>query len=135
MAINLVEDSRDAEIKQLKQELEEIKSRSHAAGTPPQEFEETDNRDTIQKELDIAEEFVINTMFPDGVRVNSFIKTFLTMKGTDEVRFLNDAILKFESGIKPFMSPDGTMIITGKPSELIRLTAPLLEKLGKIIGG
>jgi len=126
MAINLVEDSRDAEIARLKQELEDVKSRQ-SAGAAPQEFEENDERDAVQKELDTAEEFVINTMFPKGVKVNSIIKTFLTMRGTDEVSFINDFISKFESAIRPFMSPDGTMILTGKPSELVRLSARCLK--------
>lgn len=139
MAINLVKDSRDAEIAQLKQELEDIKSRPTEAEASPQgtsfETEEKDDRDAVQIELDTAEEFAINSIFPNGIKVSPFVKTFLTMKGTTEVDFINELLLKFEEGIKPFMSPDGTLIITGKPSELIRLTAPLLQKLGQIIGG
>lgn len=139
MAIDLVKDSRDAEIAQLKAELEEIKSRPVETETPPQgkafDVEEKDDRDLVQQELDTAEEFVINSLFPNGIKVNSFIKTYLTMRGKSEVDIINEALLNFEKAIKPFMSPDGTLILTGKPSELIRLTGPLIQKLGQLIGG
>lgn len=139
MAIDLVQDSRDAEIAQLKQELEELKSRPLQAEATPQastiETEEQENRDQVQIELDTAEEFVINSLFPNGIKVNSFVKTFLTMKGQTEVGLINDSITKFEQTIKPFMSPDGTLVLTGKPSELVRLMEPILVKLGKLIGG
>lgn len=139
MAIDLVKDSRDAEIAQLKAELEEIKSRPLETETPPQgtafETDEKDDRDLVQKELDTAEEFVINNLFPNGIKVNSFIKTYLTMKGKSEVDVINEALLGFEKYAKPFMSPDGNLILTGKPSELIRLAEPLLKKLGQLIGG
>lgn len=139
MAIDLVQDSRDAEIAQLKQELEELKSRPLQAEAAPQastiETEEQENRDQVQIELDTAEEFVINSLFPNGIKVNSFVKTFLTMKGQSEVELINESITKFEQMIKPFMSPDGTLVLTGKPSELVRLMEPILAKLGKLIGG
>lgn len=139
MAIDLVQDSRDAEIAQLKQELEELKSRPLQAEATPQastiETEEQENRDQVQIELDTAEEFVINSLFPNGIKVNSFVKTFLTMKGQTEVGLINNSIIKFEQTIKPFMSPDGTLVLTGKPSELVRLMEPILTKLGKLIGG
>lgn len=139
MAIDLVHDSRDDEIAKLKAELEEIKSRPVEAETPLQgakfETEEQADRDLVQQDLDTAEEFVLNTLFPQGIRVNSFVKTYLTMKGKTEVDVINEAIVHFEKAIKPFMSPDGTLILTGKPSELIRLAAPILQKLGQIIGG
>lgn len=139
MAIDLVKDSRDLEIAQLKAELEEIKSRPIEAETPPQgkafTAEQQDNRDEIQKELDTFEEFVINSVFPNGIKVNPVIKTYLTMRGQSEVDVINNAIIGFEKYARPFMSPDGTLILTGKPSELIRLAQPLLEQLGKMIGG
>lgn len=140
MAIDLVKNSRDAEIEQAKAELEELKSRPILQGEmAPQgsafEHEEKEDRDLVQKELDTAEEFVIDNLFPNGIRVNSFIKTYLTMKGKTEVEVINEALMNFEKYIKPFMSPDGTLVLTGKPSELIRLTAPLIQKLGQLIGG
>lgn len=139
MAIDLVKDSRDAEIAQLKAELEEIKSRPQQVETPPQgkafETEEKEERDLVQQELDTAEEFVINSLFPNGIKVGPFIKTYLTMKGKTEVEVINEALSNFEKTIKPFMSPDGTLILTGKPSELIRLAGPLIQKLGQLIGG
>lgn len=139
MAIDLVQNSKDAEIAQLKAELEEIQSRPEKVETAPQgtafEHEEKDDRDLVQKELDTAEEFVIDKLFPNGIRVNSFIKTYLTMKGKTEIEFINEALASFEKYAKPFMSPDGTLILTGKPSELIRLTEPLLNKLSQLIGG
>lgn len=139
MAIDLVKDSRDAEIEQLKAELEELKSRPEPQAEQPQgqaiEIKEQDDRDKVQIELDTAEEFVINSIFPNGVKVSPFIKTFLTMKGKTEVEYINEALLNFEKAVKPFMSPDGTLILTGKPSELIRLAEPLLQKIGQLIGG
>lgn len=139
MAINLVQNSKDAEIAQLKAELEEIKSRPPEAETPPQgsafTTEEQDDRDEIQKELDTAEEFVVNNLFPNGIKVNSVIKTYLTIKGKSEVEVINEALLNFEKYVRPFMSPDGTLILTGKPSELIRLAQPLIQQLGQLIGG
>lgn len=139
MATNLVHDSRDDEIAKLKAELEEIKSRPPKVEAPPQgssfETEEQEERDIIQQELDSAEEFVIDNLFPQGIKVNSFIKTFLTMKGKTEVEIINESIRTFEKTVRPFMSPDGTLILTGKPSELIRLAGPLIQKLGQIIGG
>lgn len=139
MAIDLVKDSRDAEIEQLKAELEELKSRPAPQAEAPQgqaiEVKEQDDRDQIQIELDTTEEFVINSLFPNGVRVSPFLKTFLTMKGKSEVEYINEALLNFEKVVRPFMSPDGTLILTGKPSELIRLAGPLLQKIGQMIGG
>ena len=38
------------------------------------ETEEQENRDQVQIELDTAEEFVINSLFPNGIKVNSFVK-------------------------------------------------------------
>lgn len=138
MATDLVKDSRDVEIEQLRAQLEELKSRSRtteisSAHAPA--YTEEDNRDCIQKELDDTEEFVINTLFPDGVKLSPVVKTYLTMKGTDEVTFINDCLKSFEKYARPYMSPDGTVILTGKPSELIRLAKPLLEKLRTLIGG
>ena len=139
MAIDLVQNSKDAEIAQLKAELEEIKSRPEPVETPPQgtafEKQEQDDRDLVQKELDTFEEYIIDNMFPNGIKVNSFVKTYLTMKGTTEIDVINETIVAFEKAIKPFMSPDGNIILTGKPSELIRLAQPLIEKFGKAIGG
>lgn len=140
MAIDLVKNSKDVEIERLKRELDELKSQ------PPKEAEETpqgiafekqedENRDAVQLELDSFEEFIINTVFPKGIKVNSFVKTYLTMKGKTEVDVINESILAFEKAVKPFMTPDGTLILTGKPSELIRLATPILQKLGQIIGG
>ena len=139
MAIDLVKDSRDLEIAQLKAELEEMKSRPAGAEAPPQGAsyvaEAKDDRDLVQKELDTFEEFVINSLFPNGIKVNPFIKTYLTIRGQSEVDVINKAIVTFEQYARPFMSPDGTIILTGKPSELIRVARPLLEQLGKMIGG
>lgn len=139
MAIDLVKNSKDAEIAQLKAELEEIKSRPPEVETPPQgpAFipQEQENRDAVQKELDTMEEYVLNSLFPQGIKVSPFIRTFLTMKGKSEVEVINEAITKFEAAIRPFMSPDGTLILTGKPSELVRLAGPLIGKLGQMIGG
>ena len=140
MAIDLVKNSRDVEIERLKRELEELKSQSAnqaetsssgIAITPT----ETENRDAVQIELDTAEEFVINNLFPKGIKVNSFIKTYLTIKGKTEVEIINEALAKFEQAVKPFMSPDGTLILTGKPSELVRLLGPAIQKIGQMIGG
>ena len=140
MAIDLVKNSRDVEIERLKRELEDLKSQPVTqAGTPSSGIAitqtETENRDAVQIELDTAEEFVINNLFPKGIKVNSFIKTYLTMRGKTEVEIINDALLNFEKAIKPFMSPDGTLILTGKPSELVRLLGPAIQKLGQMIGG
>lgn len=139
MAINLVQNSKDAEIAQLKAELEEIKSRPVETETPPQgsafTVEEKDDRDEIQKELDTMEEFVVNTLFPNGIKVNSVIKTYLTIKGKTEVEVINEALLNFEKYVRPFMSPDGTLVLTGKPSELIRLAQPFIQQIGQMIGG
>lgn len=139
MAIDLVKNSKDVEIEQLKAELEELKSRPVTVEAPPQgtafEKEEQDDRDLIQKELDTTEELILNTLFPNGIKVNSFVKTFLTMRGKTEVGLINETITAFESAVRPFMSPDGTIILTGKPSELTRLAIPLIEKLGQVIGG
>lgn len=139
MAIDLVKDSRDLEIAQLKAELEEVKSRPQQVETPPPglpyETQEQENRDLIQQELDTFEEYIINNMFPNGIKVNSFVKTYLTMRGTTEVDVINETITAFEKTVKPFMAPDGSIIITGKPSELIRLVQPWLAKLGQMIGG
>ena len=139
MAIDLVQTSKDTEIAQLKAELEEIKSRPQPVETPPQgtAFEKTEqeDRDLIQQELDTFEEYVIDNMFPNGIKVNSFVKTYLTIKGKTEIDVINESIVAFEKAVRPFMSPDGSIILTGKPSELIRLAQPLLEKIGKAIGG
>lgn len=142
MAIDLVQNSKDAEIAQLKAELEEIKSQpapQPQAEMPPQgsafEKQKDENCDLIQQELDTFEEYIIDNMFPNGIKVNSFVKTYLTMKGKTEVDVINESILAFEKAVRPFMSPDGNIILTGKPSELIRLAQPLLEKFGKAIGG
>lgn len=139
MAIDLVKDSRDVEIAQLKQELEEIKSRPIEAEPSPQgpsfEAQKSEDRDAVQIELDTAEEFIINSMFPNGIRVSPFVKTYLTMKGKTEVEFINESLIKFEKAIRPFMTPDGNIVLTGKPSELIRLAGPLFAKFGQMIGG
>lgn len=141
MATDLVKNSRDVEIERLKRELEDLKSQSvkQQAETPSSgpaiTPTETDERDAVQIELDTAEEFVINNLFPNGLRVNSFIKTYLTMKGKTEVEVINEALANFEKAVKPFMSPDGTLILTGKPSELVRLLGPVIQKIGQIIGG
>ena len=138
MAIDLVKDSRDLEIAQLKAELEEVKSRQTveaASAGLPYEKQEQENKDLIQQELDTFEEYIISNVFPNGIKTNSFIKTYLAMKGKTEVDVINEAIISFEKAVRPFMAPDGNIILTGKPSELIRLAQPLLEKLGKIIGG
>lgn len=139
MATDLVKNAKDIEIEQLKQQLEEIRSRPVPAETPPQgvsyEKEEKDDRDLIQKELDAAEEIAIQSLFPNGIRVNSFVKTYLNLKGKSEVDVINEALLGFEKAVRPFMSPDGTLVLTGKPSELIRLAAPFISKIGQVIGG
>lgn len=141
MAIDLVKNSRDVEIEKLKRELEDLKSQSAQqqaeapSSGPTIAPTETDNRDAVQIELDTAEEFVINNLFPNGLKVNAFIKTYLTMRGKTEVEVINEALAKFEKAIKPFMSPDGTLILTGRPSELVRLLGPVIQKLGQIIGG
>lgn len=141
MAIDLVKNSRDVEIEKLRRELEDLKAQSAQqqaealSSGPTITPTETDNRDAVQIELDTAEEFVINNLFPNGLKVNSFIKTYLTMKGKTEVEVINEALAKFEKAIKPFMSPDGTLILTGRPSELVRLLEPVIQKLGQMIGG
>lgn len=140
MAIDLVKNSKDVEIERLKQELDELKSQPpKGAEETPQgiafEKQEDENRDAVQLELDSFEEFIINTVFPKGIKVNSLVKTYLTMKGKTEVDVINESILAFEKAVRPFMTPDGTLILTGKPSELIRLATPILQKLGQIIGG
>lgn len=141
MATDLVKNSRDVEIERLKRELEDLKSQSvkqqaeAPSSGPAITPTETDERDAVQIELDTAEEFVINNLFPNGLRVNSFIKTYLTMKGKTEVEVINEALANFEKAVKPFMSPDGTLILTGKPSELVRLLGPVIQKIGQIIGG
>lgn len=141
MATDLVKNSKDVEIERLKRELEELKSQSvkkqaeAPSSGPAITPTETDGRDAVQIELDTAEEFVINNLFPNGLKVNSFIKTYLTMKGKTEVEVINEALANFEKAVKPFMSPDGTLILTGKPSELVRLLGPVIQKIGQIIGG
>ena len=138
MAIDLVKDSRDTEIAQLKAELEELKSRPIEVGTPQDsafEKEKQENRDLIQQELDTTEELFLDMLFPKGIKVNSFIKAYLTMKGKTEVEVINEAITAFEKTVRPFMSPDGNLVLTGKPSELTRLLQPVMQKLGQIIGG
>ena len=138
MGIDLIQDTKSAEIEQLKAQLAEAKAQAAQPGqsSPGVSFTaEKQSTDLVQQELDTMEEFVINTMFPNGIKVNSFLKTYLTMKGKTAVDVINEAIVVFESAAKPFMSPDGNIILTGKPSELIRLTTPLLQKIGQLIGG
>lgn len=138
MGIDLIQDTKSAEIEQLKAQLEEAKAQAAQPGQPSPGTPftaEKQSTDLVQQELDTMEEFVINTMFPNGIKVNSFLKTYLTMKGKTAVDVINEAIVAFEGAAKPFMSPDGNLILTGKPSELIRLTTPLLQKIGQLIGG
>lgn len=138
MGIDLIQDTKSAEIEQLKAQLEEAKAQAAQPGRPSPGTPftaEKQSTDLVQQELDTMEEFVLNTMFPNGIKVNSFLKTYLTMKGKTEINVINEAIVAFENAAKPFMSPDGNLILTGKPSELIRLTTPLLQKIGQLIGG
>lgn len=138
MAIDVVQNTKDVEIAQLRAQLEEAKAQASKPELPPQGTPFTAEKqegDLVQQELDATEEFVLNSLFPNGIKVNSFIKTFLTMKGKSEVDMINEALLNFEQAARPFMTPDGSIFLTGKPSELIRLTAPLLQKIGQLIGG
>lgn len=139
MAINLVKNAKDAEIEQLKAELEELKSRPEKDEAEPQgsayEKEEQDDRDSIQKELDTFEETVLDALFPNGIKVNSVVKTYLTLKGKTEIDVINEAITSFETYARPFMNTKGDVVFSGKLSELANLAKPLISKLGNLIGG
>lgn len=136
--INLEQD-KDKEIAQLKAELEKLRSQSISEATTsqrlPYEIQEATDKDPIQEELDTFEKYIIDNVFPNGIKVHNFIKTYLTIRGTDEVSTINDLITAFEKTVKPLMAPDGSIVLTGKLSELIRLAQPLLDKIGKVIGG
>lgn len=139
MAINLVKNAKDEEIERLKAELEELKSRLTEGEAPPQgatiDKEEADDRDAIQKELDEVESIVIDTLFPNGIKVNPMVQTYLTMKGKTAVDFINESITSFEQYARPFMNTKGDIVFSGKLSELANLAKPLISKISNLIGG
>lgn len=139
MAINLVKNAKDEEIERLKAELEELKSRPEKDGATPQgtaiDKEEADDRDAIQKELDDVESIIIDTLFPNGIKVNPMVQTYLSMKGKTAVDVINESIVSFEQYARPFMNTKGDIVFSGKLSELANLAKPLITKLGNLIGG
>ena len=139
MAINLVKNAKDEEIERLKAELEELKSRPEKDEATPQgtaiDKEEADDRDAIQKELDDVESIIIDTLFPNGIKVNPMVQTYLSMKGKTAVDVINESIVSFEQYARPFMNTKGDIVFSGKLSELANLAKPLITKLGNLIGG
>lgn len=139
MAINLVKNAKDEEIERLKAELEELKSRPEKDEATPQgaaiDKEEADDRDAIQKELDDVESIIIDTLFPNGIKVNPMVQTYLNLKGKTAVDVINESIVSFEQYARPFMNTKGDIVFSGKLSELANLAKPLITKLGNLIGG
>ena len=63
----------------------------------------------IQTELDMAEEHILTCLFGDihSPKVNTFVETFLAMRGKSLVGTINEYLVKFETLIKPILKENG----------------------------
>lgn len=66
-------------------------------------------RSQIQRELDMAEEYVLNKLFGDytNPQISNKIKFFLVAKNIDFETYINDKLQKFEEYSKDFMKDNG----------------------------
>ena len=87
-------------------------------------------RTEIQKELDRAEEYVLNQLFGDleNPAIDKKLQIYLTLKGISFDEFINQKIEIFEEFIKKFMREDG-FLDGEKISKVISIQYPILTGL------
>ena len=87
-------------------------------------------RTEIQKELDRAEEYILNQLFGDinSPAIDKKFKIYLTLKGLTFDEFINSKIEIFEGFITNFMREDG-LLDGEKLSKVITIQYPILSGL------
>ena len=87
-------------------------------------------RTEIQKELDRAEEYILNQLFGDinNPIIDKKLQIYLTFKGLTFDNFINSKIEIFEEFIKKFMREDG-FLDGEKISQIISIHYPILTGL------
>ena len=85
---------------------------------------------TIQREIDLAEEYILDKLFGDyrNPQVSNKIKLLLIAKNTDFNSFINQKLLEVEELIKPIMLENG-LIDGNKISKMIAVYLPDLQGL------
>lgn len=87
-------------------------------------------RTEIQKELDRAEEYILNQLFGDinNPIIDKKLQIYLTFKGLTFDNFINSKIEIFEEVVKNFMREDG-FLDGEKISQMISIQYPILSGL------
>ena len=87
-------------------------------------------RTEIQKELDRAEEYILNQLFGDinNPVIDKKLQIYLTFKGLTFDNFINSKIEIFEEVVKNFMREDG-FLDGEKISQMISIQYPILSGL------
>ena len=85
---------------------------------------------TVQREIDLAEEYILNKLFVDyrNPQISNKIKIFLIANNTDFNSFINQKILEVEEIIKPVMLENG-YLDGNKISKIIAVYLPDLQGL------
>jgi hypothetical protein len=85
---------------------------------------------TIQRELDIAEEYILNRLFGNAQnpQISNKIKLYLIANNIDFHKFLNEKILMIENMIKPIMLENG-YLDGNKISKMLAVYIPDLQGL------